>query len=241
MCGVCGGNNTCLPTNDAPPSRPVSSDTPIEMDMPATVGGGGANSSVGGNAQCATFVVRSGPCTLSNAGRCVGRPNGYADHERCDIEVSGSSRIDSCPKFQTEENFDWLVLGGGICDSSGGTGCYSGSACPAGVPINPTTALQWISDESEVASGWEICTPVCTPSLILSQAGNHAPSPNPSPTPPSTAQHVTVSVEQLLVTLDAGHTTFRLSVQLQAGCANVYSLVGTTYGALILPPGACVA
>eukprot|EP01047_Picozoa_sp_COSAG01_P013589 COSAG01_NODE_643_length_14566_cov_31.994194_6_plen_1969_part_00 len=111
---------------------------------------------------CGTFLVRSGPCTLSNGGRCVGRPNGHSINEHCVIEVSASTRIDSCPKFQTEENYDWLSLAGATCIGADKTGCYSGSTCPTGSPISPATPLQWISDFSITGSGWEICAPVCS-------------------------------------------------------------------------------
>ena len=35
------------------------------------------------------FVVNSGPCTVSQGGRCVGRPQGYGPDESCTIAVGG--------------------------------------------------------------------------------------------------------------------------------------------------------
>jgi hypothetical protein len=39
------------------------------------------------------FTVSSGPCAVSEGGRCVGRPQGYNGHDSCDIHVSGGGGV----------------------------------------------------------------------------------------------------------------------------------------------------
>lgn len=47
------------------------------------------------------FEVVSGPCTVSQGGRCVGRPNGYSQNEQCNIAVRSGGELGACPVFQT--------------------------------------------------------------------------------------------------------------------------------------------
>jgi hypothetical protein len=73
----------------------------------------------------ATFIVLSGPCTLAEGGRCVGRwPGGYLPDEDCEIAVAGGGGVlGPCPVFDTDGS-DKLTLPDGVN--------YDGSNCPAG-------------------------------------------------------------------------------------------------------------
>jgi len=67
----------------------------------------------------ASFSVLSGPCTISDSGRCVGRPGGYLPNEDCDIVVVGEGGTTSgCPVFDLNDNNcqhycpgDYITLG----------------------------------------------------------------------------------------------------------------------------------
>jgi hypothetical protein len=97
----------------------------------------------------AVFAVTSGPCTLLQGGQCVGRPNGYSGHESCSITALVASTTLSCPVFNTERSYDQLTIAG--------IGVYSGTSCPQGVSVTPSTTISWMSDGSISGNGWEIC------------------------------------------------------------------------------------
>eukprot|EP01048_Picozoa_sp_COSAG05_P026598 COSAG05_NODE_7344_length_824_cov_1.377931_1_plen_224_part_10 len=48
-----------------------------------------------------TFNVTSGVCTLQQAGRCVGRPEGYGPNEACVITVLANGTLGDCNVFDT--------------------------------------------------------------------------------------------------------------------------------------------
>ena len=114
-----------------------------------TVGADGEVKTYTGNVQ-STFVVLSGPCTVAEGGRCVGRwPGGYLPNENCAISVAGAGgAIGACPVFDTNNNVnpdlspsntgDYLDLFGLI---------YWGADCPAGQPLAAGQELAWHSDD----------------------------------------------------------------------------------------------
>lgn len=66
------------------------------------VGTDAADCSGGSSATASSqFTVESGPCTTTNGGSCVGRPQ-YGNHELCEIRSNTVGSISSCPIFQTE-------------------------------------------------------------------------------------------------------------------------------------------
>jgi hypothetical protein len=102
-----------------------------------------------------TFTVTSGPCTLAEGGRCVGRwPGGYLPNEHCDILVGGGGGggaaggvLGPCPIFDISTNtyngYDALALPGGA----------EYQRCPAGVALATGDALSWTSSGSYQGSG----------------------------------------------------------------------------------------
>eukprot|EP01052_Picozoa_sp_SAG31_P012657 SAG31_NODE_745_length_12408_cov_4.755057_6_plen_443_part_00 len=109
--------------------------------------------------QVPTFVVHSGPCTVENGGRCVGRPNGYGG-ESCAISITMDTTLEACPIFSTErcENF------GGYCPNRllvDGT-TFADQNCPIGTLLTTDSTITWWSDGSYRTGrfrvyGWEIC------------------------------------------------------------------------------------
>jgi hypothetical protein len=60
-----------------------------------------------------TFVVESGPCTLSRDDQCVGRPDGYGLSEVCRISVSGGGGLLERPSiFDLNDGPDYLRIPG---------------------------------------------------------------------------------------------------------------------------------
>eukprot|EP01043_Picozoa_sp_COSAG02_P010643 COSAG02_NODE_378_length_23535_cov_35.310164_14_plen_865_part_00 len=106
------------------------------------------------------FVVASGPCTVSEGGRCVGRPEGYGPNEDCAITVGGHGGVlDPCPVFDMY-NIDTVVVPGGtyMCFTDGdwvndcpGTE-HRQSDCPVGVALGPGDVIAFTSDEDHQGS-----------------------------------------------------------------------------------------
>ena len=112
------------------------------------------------------FVVNSGPCTLAEGGRCVGRPGGYGNRENCAITVAGSGVLGPCPVFNTEgcpfgdrDNCPDRVtmpveaMYGGTAERWNGHG---GTDCPVGAMLFAGQTLSWRSDSSN-GGRWQIC------------------------------------------------------------------------------------
>eukprot|EP01051_Picozoa_sp_SAG22_P015728 SAG22_NODE_2099_length_3016_cov_3.513198_1_plen_818_part_00 len=112
-----------------------------------------------------TFVVNSGPCIISEGGRCVGRFGGYLPNEDCEITVRGDGGVlGECGRFDT----------GGPAHGRPGVHCcdfvtlgetqYSGSDCPQGSPLRRGDAVSWHSDSThqgedqlESSNDWNGC------------------------------------------------------------------------------------
>eukprot|EP01051_Picozoa_sp_SAG22_P010979 SAG22_NODE_1021_length_5998_cov_2.167316_4_plen_169_part_00 len=137
-----------------------------------TIAGGGAWTVEPADLPLPTiFVVESGPCTVAEGGRCVGRwPGGYLPDEDCDIAVAGGSgTLGPCPVIDLYGRTlpgDYLAIGG-----PGGTH-YTGSNCPTGVVLAEGQTLSFHSDYGhqgaggdglpmnagqEAGGGWQIC------------------------------------------------------------------------------------
>eukprot|EP01045_Picozoa_sp_COSAG04_P007571 COSAG04_NODE_398_length_14962_cov_39.977461_14_plen_446_part_00 len=92
------------------------------------------------------FIVTSGftTCSVSNGGRCVGRPRGYGPDEDCAITVGGGGGgvLGPCPVFDT-----WESPSNPCCDSvTLPGGHYGRSDCPEGAALVPGDAIAWHSD-----------------------------------------------------------------------------------------------
>jgi hypothetical protein len=94
-----------------------------------------------------TFTVSSGPCAVSEGGRCVGRPGGYLRNEACEIAVGGvGGALGACGVFDTEEvQYDYVTLPDGSM--------HGGSDCPAGAVLPPGGAVGWHSDGDHQGNG----------------------------------------------------------------------------------------
>eukprot|EP01046_Picozoa_sp_COSAG06_P020093 COSAG06_NODE_1457_length_9417_cov_58.780425_4_plen_316_part_00 len=110
-----------------------------------------------------TFVVLSGPCAVSEGGRCVGRPGGYLPSEACEIAVGGGGGVlGACGVFDTFRG-DYVTLPDGSS--------HGGSDCPAGAVLAAGGSVGWASDGSNqgnngnglpysgnvLGGGWQIC------------------------------------------------------------------------------------
>ena len=103
------------------------------------------------------FAVTSGPCAVSESGRCVGRPEGYGPNEHCAITVGGGGGVlGPCPVFDTDDGYDYVTLPG---TSELTLGRHGGSNCPEGVALPPGDAITWTSDGSDQGS---VCCSHCT-------------------------------------------------------------------------------
>ena len=113
--------------------------------------------------QTTGFAVVSGPCTLAEGGRCVGRSSGYLPDERCEITVVGAGgQLGPCPAFDTSTN-DRLTLPDGSTTT--------GSECPVGVVLTGGQAMHWASNNHwqgnngnglpqsrySMGGGWQVC------------------------------------------------------------------------------------
>jgi hypothetical protein len=110
------------------------------------------------------FVSASGPCTLTEGGRCVSRGRFNAcRQEQCNIVVGWGGTLGACPRFSLVNNQDgpWhnrLTIGG--------TRYSNPRSCPAGVHLAPGSTITWdtggcgtnTNDYSgSTGAGWEIC------------------------------------------------------------------------------------
>ena len=83
------------------------------------------------------------PCTVSQGGRCVGRPEGYLPNEECVIVVGGSGgQLAACPVFDL-----WAEASGrDVIELHDRHARPTGSECPVGVIFSPGDAISWRSD-----------------------------------------------------------------------------------------------
>jgi hypothetical protein len=90
------------------------------------------------------FTVLSGPCTVAEGGRCVGRwPGGYLPNEDCEIIVSGPGGVlGTCPVFDIQDtpNSDFIVTPDGRHHDS--------ADCPSGLLLGPGRTVTWHSDDT---------------------------------------------------------------------------------------------
>jgi hypothetical protein len=101
-----------------------------------------------------TFTVISGPCTLSDGVRCVGRwPGGYGPNEYCHI-MAGSGVLGGCLVFHistdTTYGGDYLILSDGSRHDGGD--CPAGAALAAGPEPGVAFGRQLPRQQREMAA-----------------------------------------------------------------------------------------
>ena len=112
-----------------------------------------------------SFTVSSGPCTVSDSGRCVGRPAGYLWNERCVIAVGGGGGVlGPCGVFGIHSfNGDPMSFAGSgdyVTLPDGST--HFGFDCPVGAILAPDDNVGWHAGRNAEAPGardvgWQIC------------------------------------------------------------------------------------
>jgi hypothetical protein len=97
--------------------------------------------------------VNSGPGTISEGGRCVGKPDGYGPSEECKITSDAGGLLGACGVFDTSGGpggsatgfwGDAIILPDFMVDSIRG-----GSDCPVGVLLGPGDSVGWSSDSED--------------------------------------------------------------------------------------------
>eukprot|EP00928_Gymnodinium_smaydae_P060047 TRINITY_DN435_c0_g1_i10.p1 TRINITY_DN435_c0_g1~~TRINITY_DN435_c0_g1_i10.p1 ORF type:complete len:637 (-),score=114.68 TRINITY_DN435_c0_g1_i10:159-2069(-) len=124
-----------------------------------------------------SWSVQTGSCTVDESG-CVmstsfdGSSSQYPGNDRCTINVGGNSPAIEVVEFDTESNWDKLIVNGR--DYSGGASDLHG--------VVPTGPIEWRSNCCRNRLGWKLCP--------------RRPEPSPSPPPsqddvmPSDAERV---------------------------------------------------
>ena len=123
----------------------------------------------------AVFIVNSGPCTLAEGGRCVGRwPGGHMPDEACQIVVGGAGgALGACPVFDIYDSHDsegGPTHGNHLTLPDGSV--HFGDDCPIRAVLMGGQVLTWFSDGqiqgggnngeprgdfSDAGGGWQIC------------------------------------------------------------------------------------
>lgn len=99
------------------------------------------------------FVVVAGPCIVTEAGQCVGQPDGYGARDTCEISVTAPSTLGPSPIFDTETGYDILAIDG--AEFSGDSDDVLASL--EGVPLTPQSTISFEADRDTQGDGWEIC------------------------------------------------------------------------------------
>ena len=176
------------------PSGPIVSDT---LGLPLELGAARVYVYAGDRCETAPgpfFTVVSGPCTVSEGERCVGRPDGYLPNEECEITVTGGGRLGPCPVF----DIDCDGCSGGPDPLTMPDGSqHFGVDCPTGY-LAHHDALRWSSSdrwqggsvdhpvsgnsESEhgQGGGWQICFTKPTAGLPAWDSGALRSTGNPA-------------------------------------------------------------
>jgi len=93
------------------------------------------------------------PCTVSEGGRCVGRPEGYGPSEECTITVGGSGGVlGPCAVFDTNPGPDYVTLPDSDTSGYNGEATHAGSDCPFGAALAPGDAITWHSNKDSQGS-----------------------------------------------------------------------------------------
>jgi hypothetical protein len=95
----------------------------------------------------AVFAVSSGPCTITEGGRCVGRPDGYLPNERCTIAVgAGAGVLGPCGVFDNDGSDVVILPDGSMLGSTHACRTCGGSNCPVGATLAAGDSVGWESN-----------------------------------------------------------------------------------------------
>jgi hypothetical protein len=115
-----------------------------------------------------TYSGEPGPCTVSEAGRCVGQPDGFfmpcsgAGCDQCVIRVSGGGGVLGCTEFDLRDPASQPEQWWGRYLEVGNGNYFVGANCPTGVITLPTDASPgwgaWSWNSHRASGGvWEVC------------------------------------------------------------------------------------
>ena len=162
-----GANSTlrlvAVTVPDAPSAGPLTGAVTVGQDGLKTIRRGDVVSPTWGLASSPVFVVTSGPCTLTEGGRCVGRADGYGPGESCDITVIGGpvgGLLDGCGVFDLNAygKDDYINLP---------MSTHLGSDCPEGTALATGDSVSWHSN-GQYQGNWD-----CAVSELRRQGTNN--------------------------------------------------------------------
>jgi hypothetical protein len=107
-------------------------------------------------------------CRLNKCSDRNGLDGDYGYNERCTVRAEVALLASAQGSFSVERRYDWLTIGGTR---------YSGTSGPASVVMSAGETLHWLSDSSNVDSGFTIYAVIVPPP--------YPPQPPPPPTPPA--------------------------------------------------------
>jgi hypothetical protein len=83
-----------------------------------------------------TFTITSGPCEVSEGGRCVGQPSGYNENDSCSISVGGGGGLlGTCPVFDFDDRYDPDTSGEADYVTMPDGSKHGPGSCPAGTRL----------------------------------------------------------------------------------------------------------
>ena len=112
------------------------------------------------------FTVVQGACSTDETGRCVYSPHYTKTYDGSDCEMEVQAGILNARVFDTEMDYDRLIVGGGE---------YSGTSGPVNLEVGEGDKIHWVTfDDAVKHDGWELCWSNST-SLTTTTANEQCP------------------------------------------------------------------